>query len=266
MPPIRELPRGQPPKPNVPLYQRGPNQISDYNSMPRLDMNDSHAQAQMKAKMALEHSRTIRPHPYDDTEKDKMLRGDFYHPNDPQLVEERRKCKLALQAFNRAGDPSSMLTVNEQKRLLRDLIQPPRPPAGSPSSTSSVVSGSLAPDAMVEAPFSCLYGYNISIGPEVQIGEGCDIMDGRPVTIGAKTFIGKNVTIMSTMADTTVQKRKGINTPWQARPVVIGPSCYIGDGALIYPGVTLQMGAYVAPREIVKRDVDSWNPPTWTFD
>jgi acetyltransferase-like isoleucine patch superfamily enzyme len=266
MPPIHELSRGQPSKP---LYQQGPNQRPDYGSMPRLDMSDSQAQAhQMKAKMALEHSRAIahRNSHYDDPEKDKMLRGEAYRPHDPVLTDERERCKLALYRFNNAGNPFTGFTPNEQRRLLRDLIQPSRPVAGSPSSTSSVATGSVAPDCLVEAPFSCQYGYNISIASQVHISEGCKIIDARPVSIGAKTWIGPGVTIQTTMPDPHFGQRKGKDSPWLARPITIGDMCWIGAGAVIMPGVHIQTGGYVAPNEVVKKDVLGFGPPAWRFD
>lgn len=270
MPPIRDLSGGQPNKPGMPLYQQGPGQRSDYG-MPRLDMNDGHAQAQMKAKMALEHGRTMRSHPYDDTEKDKMLRGDIYRASDPALVEERERCKQALWKFNNAGNPSVGFTPAEQKRLLKEVMQPSRSTAGSPSSTSSVSAGSIAHDAIVEAPFSCWYGYNINIGNEVLISESCIIMDARPVSIGAKTWIGPRVTIMASSPDTQIQQRKGIKSGYQARPVTIEESCWIGPGATIMPGVTLHRGAYVGPNEVIYSDVKGWDdrdypPPGWRYE
>ena len=48
----------------------------------------------MKAKIALELSRIIHPRPYNNTEKNKILRGNRYRLINPKLKKERDKYKI----------------------------------------------------------------------------------------------------------------------------------------------------------------------------
>jgi len=43
---------------------------------------------------------------HQDTEKDKMFRGEPYFAGDPSLQANRTRCKLACQRFNAAGEVS----------------------------------------------------------------------------------------------------------------------------------------------------------------
>jgi acetyltransferase-like isoleucine patch superfamily enzyme len=68
------------------------------------------------------------------------------------------------------------------------------------------------------------------------------------------------------MPDPHFGQRKGKDSPWLARPITIGDMCWIGAGAVIMPGVHIQTGGYVAPNEVVKKDVLGFGPPAWRFD
>lgn len=140
--------------------------------------------------MALEHTRTLRPLSSEKTEKEKMLEGESYRPYDPTLADERERCKKALWQFNNAANPIYGIAMKEQWRFLKEIVQPSTPISGSPSSTTSTgLQGSIGIGAIVEAPFHCQYGYNLNIGEEVMISEGCIFIDSCTITIGAHTTI-----------------------------------------------------------------------------
>src|SRR5690242_12760091 len=52
------------------------------------------------------------------TEKTKMLAGELYFANDPELVEERRRAQRLLALFNNSGSDETEL----RQRLLRELF------------------------------------------------------------------------------------------------------------------------------------------------
>ncbi|PWY66158.1 acetyltransferase [Aspergillus sclerotioniger CBS 115572] len=253
VPSIRELPHGSHSKSGgVPLFQGGLDQRSAHSG--NMDTNSPRAQARMA--LNIEHQLSTRTVSAEDTEKDKMIRGDLYRPYDVHLVEERDRCKTALWRFNNACNPISGLSTKEQSRLLKEVLVPPgsvtSPP---PSVASSRSTGSLGQGAIVEAPFYCHYGYNVHIGEDVMISENCLFVDDSPITIGAHTWIGPRVTILTSMAHANMQERKGSQSRYQGRPVTIEEDCYVGAGCTIYPGVRLRRGAYVAPGEVVKSDI-----------
>ncbi|RDW83977.1 putative Zn(II)2Cys6 transcription factor [Aspergillus mulundensis] len=251
VPPIRELSHGGHTKPNVPLFQGGIDQRPAHTS----SIDTSTPQAQARMALSIEHQLSGRAVSNEETEKDKMLRGDLYRPFDVILVEERERCRAALWRFNNACNPVSGLSTKEQNRLLKEILVP-QTSINSPLGTASPrPAGSIAQGAVVEAPFQCHYGYNVHIGEDVMISESCLFVDDCSVTIGAHTWIGPRVTILTSMAHANMQERKGSQSRYQGRPVTIEEDCYVGAGCTIYPGVRLRRGAYVAPGEVVKTDI-----------
>ncbi|KAI9928494.1 hypothetical protein ASPWEDRAFT_48773 [Aspergillus wentii DTO 134E9] len=257
VPSIRELSHGTHPKPTMPLLQGGIDQRPASTS----NMDTSSPQAQARMALSIEHQLSARTVTGEETEKEKMIRGELYRPYDIQLVEERDRCKAALWRFNSSCNPISGLSAKEQGRLLKEIVIPPNTIVGShtivgsPSGVSSRSTGSIGQGAIVEAPFHCHYGYNIHIGEDVLISENCLFVDDCAISIGAHTWIGPRVTILSSMAHANMQERKGSQSRYQGRPVTIEEDCYVGSGCTIYPGVRLRRGAYVAPGEVVKSDI-----------
>ncbi|OXV07934.1 hypothetical protein Egran_04302 [Elaphomyces granulatus] len=247
VPPIRELSHGGHQKPGMPIFQ-------GVDQRPNIDTSSPQAQARMA--LSIEHQLSSRTAPGEETERDKMIRGDLYRPFDMQLVEDRERCKAALWRFNNACNPQSGVSTKEQTRLLREILIPQSSLASSPSGApSSRPQGSFGQGAVVEAPFRCHYGYNIHIGEDVMISENCTLVDDCPIHIGAHTWIGPNVSILGSMAHANMQERKGSQSRYQGRPVTIEEDCYVGANCTIYPGVRLRRGAYVAPGEVVKSDI-----------
>ncbi|KAE8147082.1 acetyltransferase [Aspergillus avenaceus] len=253
VPPIRELPHGTTHgQGGVSQFQGAVDQRPSLNS----NLDTSSPQAQARMALSIEHQLSAHAAPNEVTEKDKMLRGDLYRPFDVRLVEEREQCKAALWRFNNACNPISGLSMKERDRLMKELFVPSVSITSSPPSVASPHSnGSIGQGAVVETPFICHYGYNIHIGEDAMVSESCLFADDCPITIGAHTWIGPRVTILTSMAHANMQERKGSQSRYQARPVTIEEDCYVGAGSMIYPGVRLRRGVYVAPGEIVKSDI-----------
>lgn len=254
VPPIREIPPGPHPKSNMPMFQGG---VEQRPLPPAAPMDTNSPQAQARMALSIEHQLSGRAVSGDETEKEKMIRGELYRPFDVQLVEERDRCKRALWRFNNACNPVHGLSSKEQNRLLKEILVPPSDSvANSPSSIPVPRSaGSIGQGAVVESHFTCNYGYNIHIGEDVMISQGCLFVDDCIINIGAHTWIGPNVTLLSSMAHSSMQERKGSQSRYQGRPVMIEEDCYLGAGCTIYPGVNLGRGAYIAPGEVVKTHI-----------
>ncbi|KMP04403.1 maltose O-acetyltransferase [Coccidioides immitis RMSCC 2394] len=233
-------------KPGMAVFQTTMEQRS---GPPRIDPANYSAQA----RMALNMEPHITFESSGKTEKEKMLSGEQYRPFDPQLIKDRERCKAALWRFANAGNPIYGISAIERTRLLNEVLIPSS--EGQTESVSSNLVGSLGPGAVVEAPFNCHYGYNINIGEDVLISENCFFADDCTITVGAHTWIGPNVTILSSMAIGSMQERKGSQSRYQGRPVVIAEDCWIGAGCTILPGVTLGRGAYIAPGEVVRSQI-----------
>ncbi|SPN99560.1 related to acetyltransferase (nodulation protein nodL) [Cephalotrichum gorgonifer] len=210
--------------------------------------------AQVAAQLALAH--TPFPPNRPRTQKEEMLAGRQFYPFDKELVLERERCNTACWRFNNCMNPSMGVSPLERARLFREILQPREAIQISPSIASPVSNiGRLGEDVVVEAPFTCDYGYNVSIGQNVFIGRNCTIQDSCEVKIGDNCVIGPNVSIHATTVSLDPKRRMGSKGPQIGRPITIEADCFIGAGALILPGRTIGKGSTVGAGAIVTKDV-----------
>ena len=143
------------------------------------------------------------------------------------------------------------ITPDERMRLFRAILAPrwmhqyhgPNPPMG----------GHLGSQVFVDTPFSCDYGYNISIGEGVTIGTQCKFLDSGRITIGRNTEIGANVTIDTRKVPKDSKSLKGSRGVAVAAEVHIGENVYIGANVTIVAGVKIGTGAIIHPGSVVVR-------------
>lgn len=93
----------------------------------------------------------------------------------------------------------------------------------------------------------------ISIGNEVLVNSGASIQSADSVTIGNYCRIGPRASISDTDFH-EVEPGAGV----KCVPVVIGHDVWIGQNAVILPGVVVGDGAVVGANSVVSRSVDPW--------
>ncbi len=197
------------------------------------------------------------------TEKEKMLAGELYRPFNPVLLEERERCKAAVWRFNNSTNPNLGVSREERARLFREILQPSSHSSshhggGSGSATPGSVNsvspvGGVGERVVVEAPFTCDYGYNISIGDDVLISANCTITDTCSVRIGSRCVIGPNVNFQGGTLPIDPIKRKGSQGPAKGNAITIEDDCWIGCRAIIMPGVTIGRCSTVAAGSVVTK-------------
>lgn len=166
-----------------------------------------------------------------DSEKDRMRRGEPYLANHPDLLLERRQCRLACERFN----AMSFHETASRRAILRELL------------------GHLGEDAEVMAPFQCDYGYHISIGARTFVNYGAVVLDGAEVSIGADVQIGPNVQLLTALHPLdSHERRRGVET---AAPVSIGDGAWLATGVIVCPGVTIGADTVVGAGSVVTRDL-----------
>lgn len=114
------------------------------------------------------------------------------------------------------------------------------------------IQGWLGRDVIIEAPFTCTYGYKIKVSDNTYIGSGCDFDDANQITIGHRSWIGPNVTIQTSKFTRESSDSHSIGPRWLASPVSIGPEAIIGANTCIFPGVTIGRGSRVEPGAVVR--------------
>jgi acetyltransferase-like isoleucine patch superfamily enzyme len=113
------------------------------------------------------------------------------------------------------------------------------------------VTGHLGGGINVSAPFHCDYGYNLSIGDNVIIGPGCQLLDSGRIAIGRNTQISARVTISTLEEPAVTMSLERSERTKTAREVCIGENVYIGDGCIIEAGVRIGNNAIVRAGSIV---------------
>lgn len=165
------------------------------------------------------------------SEKQKMLAGQLYAAADPELVAERNAAAAWMVRYN------GSLAASAAERFV--LLQ---------RQLAAVGDG-----AEIRPPFHCDYGGNLTIGRDVFLNFNCVILDVVSVRIGAGTQIGPAVQIYT--ADhprDPAERRAGMEF---GRPVTIGENVWIGGGAIILPGVTIEDDAIIGAGSVVTRDI-----------
>jgi maltose O-acetyltransferase len=164
------------------------------------------------------------------TEKEKMLAGELYNAQDPQLLAERQRAQRLFQELNAtpADQPA-------RARLLRELL----PHAGAELGLTS--------------PFYCDYGSNITLGDQVYFNFNCTILDVAAVTIGSRTLFGPGVQVYTATHPLDYQERAtGLE---YAKPITIGEDVWVGGGAIICPGVSIGDRAVIGAGSVVTKDI-----------
>jgi maltose O-acetyltransferase len=105
--------------------------------------------------------------------RERMLAGDQYLADDPQLIDERKRAAVLIVEFNAtAGDDDA-----GRCQLLKKLL------------------GSLGEESVIRPPFRCDYGYQTHVGSRTFANWGLVALDMGKITIGDDVQIGPNVTI-----------------------------------------------------------------------
>lgn len=163
------------------------------------------------------------------TEKEKMIAGELYNPDDKTLVEDRHQTRRYLNKIN---------TLSVDEKTARDKIfEQLIPNAGE--------------KLYIEPPFYCDYGYNIKTGKNVYMNFNCCILDVSTVTIGDNCMFGPNVQIYTA---THPLEFKARNSGKEfAKPIIIGKNVWIGGNATLCPGVIIGDNVVIGAGAVVTK-------------
>lgn len=166
------------------------------------------------------------------TEKEKMLTGMMYDANyDAVLIEERLKCKELCRDYN---DIRPRM-IAEREALLRKIL------------------GNIKDGILIEQPFYCDYGYNISVGYNFYANFNLVILDEAPVTFGDNVFIAPNCGFYTAGHPINADDRnKGLE---YALPITVGNDVWIGAHVTVLPGVTIGDNCVIGAGSVVTRDI-----------
>jgi maltose O-acetyltransferase len=157
-----------------------------------------------------------------------MIAGELYRPGDPQLTEDRRRCRELLRELRNTDE-------ERQRELLTQLL------------------GHLGDGASIVPPFACDYGYNITLGEEAFVNFNAVFLDCAPIKVGDRAQIGPAVQLLAADHPLDPQtRREGLEN---AKPITIGDDAWLGGGAIVLPGRSVGAGAVIGAGSVVTRDI-----------
>jgi maltose O-acetyltransferase len=166
------------------------------------------------------------------TQRERMLGGELYQANDPDLVASRQACQRVLDRYNSMSADED----HERQQLLRELL------------------GSLGDGSSILPRFLCDYGAQISIGANTFVNYDAVLLDCAPIVIGDRVAIGPRAQFLTPLhpIDDHDARRDG----WEsASPIAVGDNVWLGGGVIVCAGVTIGDNTVVGAGSVVTRDV-----------
>ncbi|MEU4803965.1 sugar O-acetyltransferase [Actinosynnema sp. NPDC023587] len=164
-------------------------------------------------------------------QRDRMLRGEWYL-DEPDLVEDRRRCARALDRFNATGADD-----DEERRLI----------------LGGLLAG-FGPGSAVLPPFRCSYGSLIRIGANSFVNLDAVFLDDAPITIGDDVRIGPRAQLLTALHPVEDHERR--RAGWErAAPITIGDNAWLGGGVVVCPAVSIGDDTVVGAGSVVVRDL-----------
>jgi maltose O-acetyltransferase len=163
--------------------------------------------------------------------RERMLTGDLYIADDPELAEENAAALDLMAAYNG--------TTVRQAPLRRHLLEQ--------------LLGSVGEGTEIRPPFYVDYGSHITIGARCFANFGLVALDVAAISIGDDVQIGPNVQLLTPTHPVDPGPRRD---KWEAaRPITIDDNVWLGGGVIVCPGVSIGQNTVVGAGAVVTRDL-----------
>ncbi|ERT28012.1 TPA: chorismate mutase [Enterococcus faecium] len=161
------------------------------------------------------------------TEKEKMIAGELYFANDPELVADRMFARSQSQIINQAE------SAELRSQLLKETF------------------GRTGKKIYMEPVINFDYGYNIFVGENFYANFNCTFLDVSTIEIGDNCMFAPNVQLYTaTQPLHPVKRNSGLE---YAKPIKIGNNVWLGGGVIVTPGVTLGDNVVVGAGSVVTK-------------
>lgn len=161
------------------------------------------------------------------TEKEKMIAGELYFANAPELVADRMFARSQSQIINQAE------SAELRSQLLKETF------------------GRTGKKIYMEPVINFDYGYNIFVGENFYANFNCTFLDVSTIEIGDNCMFAPNVQLYTaTHPLHPVKRNSGLE---YAKPIKIGDNVWLGGGVIVTPGVTLGNNVVVGAGSVVTK-------------
>ena len=164
--------------------------------------------------------------------KEKLLIGELYLPNDETILKEQLECLEKLYVYNNTR-PSEQ---QKRRELLKSMF------------------GSIDDTCYIEPPLRANFGgKHCYFGKNVYANFNLTLVDDTYITIGDNTMIGPNVTLATAghpILPSLREKGYQFNVP-----INIGKNVWIGAGVIVLPGVNIGDNSVIGAGSVVTKDI-----------
>lgn len=163
--------------------------------------------------------------------KDRMLRGELYIADDPELAADYARAQRLLDRYNATLHDEQA----ERDELLRELL------------------GGVGEGVLIKPSLRSEYGTYITIGAGTFVNYDCVMLDVAPIAIGAACQIAPRVQLLTATHPVDPQPRRD---GWESgAPISLADNVWLGGGVIVGPGVTIGEDTVVGAGSVVMRDL-----------
>lgn len=166
------------------------------------------------------------------TQKEKMVSGDLYLPDDEDIMTEQLQCLDRLYDFNMTRPTQ----LDKRAEMLKEMF------------------AEIGENCYIEPPLHANWGgAHCHFGKCVYANFNLTLVDDSHIYVGDYTMIAPNV-VIATAGHPILPELREKQYQYNM-PVHIGRNCWIGAGALIMPGVTIGDNTVIGAGSVVTKDI-----------
>ncbi|MEU0136439.1 sugar O-acetyltransferase [Streptomyces sp. NPDC006296] len=165
------------------------------------------------------------------THLERMLAGDLYIADDPEIARRQQRAMRLAARFQAAYTEDA----DAARTILAELL------------------GSVGEGVDLRPPLYVDYGSNIAIGARTFVNYHLTALDVASVTIGEDCQIGPNVQLLTPTHPVEPGPRR--DKLEAALPITIGDNVWLGGGVIVCPGVTIGDNSVIGAGAVVTKDV-----------
>ncbi|MFF5725299.1 sugar O-acetyltransferase [[Kitasatospora] papulosa] len=165
------------------------------------------------------------------TNHERMLAGDLYIADDPEIARQQQRAMRLMSRFQAAHTEDA----DAARAILAELLD------------------SVGEGVDVRPPLYVDYGSNITIGARTFVNYHLTALDVARITIGEDCQIGPNVQLLTPTHPVEPGPRR--DKLEAALPITIGDNVWLGGGVIVCPGVTIGDNSVIGAGAVVTKDI-----------